>query len=82
MFIEHGLTGNHESGSAEAALRGIVIDEGLLERMQLVTFHQRLDGRDLLSLRLDGKHGAGVDSLVVEHDGAGAALGRVRRFSP
>src|SRR2546423_6193151 len=34
MFVEEGLAGDDESGSAEAALRSIVLDECLLHRMQ------------------------------------------------
>src|SRR6185369_16988541 len=39
--------------------------------------HQRLDRGDRLTLRLDGQHGAGIHSLVVEQHGASAALAAI-----
>ena len=74
VLVEHRLAGHDEAGSAEAALRCVVVDKGLLDGMQLAVFHQGFDGRDLFSLALDGEHRASVDGLVVEQDRAGAAL--------
>src|SRR5262249_53088110 len=37
------------------------------------TLNESLGRGDLLALRLDGEHGAGVDRLVIEEHGAGAA---------
>ena len=42
-------------------------------RVELAAVDQRLGRLDLLALGLQGQHGAGVDRLAVEQDGAGAA---------
>src|ERR671914_212570 len=64
---------HQKSRRAKSALQAVVIDESLLQRMQLVAGCQTLDGANLLSLRLDGKHQAGTDGLAVNDHSAGAA---------
>ena len=48
-------------------------DERGRHGVELAAVDQRLGGLDLLALGFEGEHGAGVDRLAVEHDGAGAA---------
>src|SRR5215218_4008485 len=69
VLVEQGLGGHDEAGRAEAALLGVVLDEGRLERMELGGPAEPLDGLDGPALGLDGEHGAGVDGLAVEEDG-------------
>src|SRR6266705_1541167 len=58
-----------------ATLEGVMVDERLLERMQVVaTLRQPLDGDDLSILLRDGEGQAARDAPAVEQDGAGAAL--------
>ena len=83
MLVEKCLAGDDESGSAEAALRSIVLNECLLYRMQLAGFHQRFDGGAGLVLALDGEHRAGIDRLVIHQHGTSAAFGAVTNaFGP
>ena len=77
MLIQKSFAGDNEPWRAEAALRGIVIDKGLLDGVQLVPLHQRLDRSDLLALGFDGQHGTGIDSLVIHQHGTSAALGTI-----
>src|SRR5215212_10785040 len=44
--VEQGLGGHDEAGRAEAALLGVVLDEGRLERMELGGPAEPLDGLD------------------------------------
>ena len=62
------------AGGAVAALEAVVLEEGLLQRVQLVAVGQALDGGDLGAVGGDREHQAGVDAAAVEQDGAGAAL--------
>ena len=67
----HGL---HDlAGLAVPALGHVVVDPGLLDRVQLVTLGQTIDRRDVLAL--DGAHGrdAGPLGHTVDVAGAGAA---------
>src|ERR1700721_59740 len=50
VLIKKGLERDHEPGRAETALRGIVVDERLLDGMERVTAHHRLDRGDWLTL--------------------------------
>ena len=39
VFVEERLAGDNEARRAEAALLSVVVDEGLLNRMQVVALH-------------------------------------------
>jgi hypothetical protein len=58
-------------------LKAVLVPEGLLERMELPILGHALDRRELLTLGLDGEHGAALDRLAVDEDRAGAALARI-----
>ena len=64
---------HQEARRAEAALQAVVVDEGLLQRMQLLAVGEPFDGADLPAVGLDREHQAGADRLAVEDDRAGAA---------
>src|SRR5258708_11292092 len=58
-----------------AALEGVVFNERLLERVQVVAIgRQPFDGDDLSVLVRDGEGQAAIDAPTVEQDGARAAL--------
>ena len=62
-------------GGAVAALEGVVLDEGVLHRMQgAVRRRQALDRRDVRAVPHDGQLQACVDALAIDQHGAGAAL--------
>ena len=45
---------HHLAGCAEAALEGIVIDEGLLNRVESAVLGKTLDGRDIHAIGRGG----------------------------
>lgn len=78
VFIEQSLGGNHESGRAETALLGVILDERLLNGVKGVAgTGETLDGFNLAILCVYGEHGAGVDGLAVEKHGAGTTFGTI-----
>src|SRR5258706_4635802 len=62
---------------AEAALPPVVLDEGLLDRVELVALGQPLDGEDLLAVHPDRELAARIDIAPADDDRAGAALAAV-----
>src|SRR3984893_7512761 len=74
MLIEKCLERHYEAGGAEAALRSIVIDERLLDRMKGFALHQGFDGSDGLALSFNRQYRAGIDRTVVEQHSTGATL--------
>src|SRR6266545_4075337 len=77
VLVEQGLGGHDEARGTEAALLCVVLDEGGLERMELVDRAETLDGLDPGVLGLDRQDAAGVDRPAVQEDGAGAARAAV-----
>jgi hypothetical protein len=70
---------HHHTGRAEAALHGIVLDEGRLHGMQPLSLRQALDGRHTTSADVDGQEHAGAYGCAVEPDRAGRARPTVAR---
>ncbi len=69
--------GDH-AGRAEPALKPVVLAKGLLQRMEAaVGPGNSLDGHDFRVVRLGHEHGAGLDRLAVEINGAGPAVAGV-----
>ncbi len=62
------------AGRAVAALEGVVLDEGGLQRMQGTRRAQAFDRHDLVVLVHDGEGQARVDAPAVDQHGTGAAL--------
>src|SRR3954464_3330053 len=62
---------------AIAALECIMLDEGLLHRMEAAVLRQSLDRGDRLALRPHREREAGIDPPAVEQNGAGATLTKV-----
>ena len=73
VLVEGGPHGDDEAGRAEAALLGVVLDEGGRHGVELPPPPSDSAVLDVLAAGLEGEHGAGVDRAAVEHDGAGAA---------
>src|SRR5690606_14559323 len=71
--------GHEDPGRAEPALCGAVIAERGLERVRRPGPGpgETLDGRDAPALGLPDRGDAGEDGLVIEEDGAGAAVALV-----
>src|SRR5437762_698706 len=63
----------HDAGRTEAALHCATFDQLLLERVEGAIVAERTDGLDARTLRLDGKHAAGVDRDPVQENGTSAA---------
>src|SRR6266699_6561647 len=69
--------GHDEAGRAVAALQTVLVPESLLDRVQLPILGHALDRHQVPALGLDGEHGAALDGLAVDQDGARAALAGV-----
>ena len=65
------------AGSAVAALEGVALVEGLLNRVELAILGEPLDRRHLVAVRLDGEDVARLHARAVEVHGAGTAVARV-----
>src|SRR5436190_18033730 len=77
VLVQKRFSSDDEPGSAEAALRSVLIHECLLHGMELATLHQSFNRGDLFALRLDSQNGAAIHNLVVHHYGAGTAFGAI-----
>src|SRR6202162_1526101 len=73
VAVEERLARHHHSGGAEAALQGVGLDEGLLDRREAPIRRQPLDRGDLLSLDFVREEETGTDALAVDQHRAGAA---------
>jgi len=76
-LLEHRDGGDNLTGCAVAALKGVMLDERLLHRVQDAAYRQALGRDDFCSVMRHGQREAAVDALAVEQDGAGAALAMV-----
>src|SRR5688572_6305595 len=72
--VEQRLGAEDHAAEAEAALHGLLVDEGLLYRVRLLGRAEPLERGDVRAA--DGLHrrDAGPRRLAVDDDGAGAAL--------
>ena len=77
VVLEEVDRGHDHARRAEAALEAVLLPEGGLHRVELVTVREPLDGLDLGAVGLDGEHRARLDRPAVHVDGAGAALAGV-----
>ena len=74
-FLIQQFLGLHDHAvDAIAALRGLLVDEGLLQRMRLLDGAERLDGGDLGIAERADRGDAGARRLAVDQHRAGAAL--------
>jgi hypothetical protein len=71
---------HHLAGCAEAALKGIVIDEGLLNRMEFAVLGKTLDRRHLRAFGRRGKNHTTVHASSVQMHSAGAAFTEIAAF--
>ncbi len=72
-----GRRGHDHAGGAVAALEGLRVMEGFLDRMKPAIARQALDGRDLAALGAKRRHQTRMERLVVDMDRAGAAVAGV-----
>src|SRR5215831_20145163 len=68
-----GRRNDHAAG-AIAAMRGLLVDEGLLQWMQLVEGAEPLQRGDLVGTEVRDRHHAGAHDRAVDEHRAGAAL--------
>ena len=73
ISLKHACREHQKPGRAKAALQGVVFDEGLLQRVQLIAGGQSLDGSDPAPPRLNREHQAGANGGVIDKYGAGSA---------
>src|SRR5579862_534064 len=75
--VEKRFASQHKSRSAKTALRRIVLDEGLLNRMQLALLRQRFNGHNGLSQGVNREYRAGIDQFVVQQDSTRSAFAAI-----
>ena len=63
---------HHESGGAEPALHGVMLDEGRLHRMQVAVLRQAFDRRDVAPSDIAREHHARADRIPVDPNRTGA----------
>ena len=77
-LVERGRGRRHDhAGGAVAALEGLGVVERLLHGMKLAVLGETLDGRDLAPVGAERGHETGMERLVIDPYGAGAAVTRV-----
>jgi hypothetical protein len=64
--VKQGEQRHYESRRAEAALRAVKVDQGLLDRMQAAVTRKILDGDEIRAIGLASQHDAGVDRVIDE----------------
>src|ERR1700730_18355936 len=72
--------GHDHAGGAEAALKGLRIEKGLLHGVQLAVACQPLDGGDLAPRGAEGRRQARVEGFTIDMDGASATIALVASF--
>src|SRR5262249_52699624 len=73
-FCDQGDAGTDLSWRAIAALKGIVIDECLLQRVEMAVLCQALDRGDARAVLHHGQHQARYDAAAVDQDSTGTTL--------
>ena len=76
ILVEQGLRGHDHAADAVAALRGLLVNEGLLKLARILLRAEALERGDLLAFGKGERRDAGMDGIAVHDDGAGAALGQ------
>src|SRR2546427_7099253 len=71
------VRGQNHPRSTVAALQPVTFPESFLERMEILSLGQPLDGQKIGAIGLDGKNGTGLHRGIVQHDGTGAADARL-----
>src|SRR3984893_1036030 len=79
-FRIEGRGGHDHAGGAEAALKGLRIEKGLLHWVQLAVACKSLDGGDLAPRGAEGRRQARVEGLTIDMDGASATIALVAAF--
>jgi hypothetical protein len=80
LLLLEGRGGHDHAGGAEATLKGLRIEKGLLHRMQLAALREPLDRRDGAPGRPIGRHQTAVERRAVEPDRTGTAIALVAAF--
>src|SRR5688572_7259091 len=73
-FGDAGNAGHDLPRRAIAALESVALDEGGLQRMELLAFGEPFDRRDLAPVDERSEREARFDALAIHQDGASAAL--------
>src|SRR6266536_3738493 len=66
VAVEQGFRRDQDARRAEAALERRVLEEFSLQRMQLMSARNALDGLDRVAVRLDREHQARADQTPVD----------------
>src|SRR5947209_16580961 len=77
MLVQESLRSHDESGSAIAALLGVIVPEGFRDGMQFAWRRESFDRQDFLSLGIYREHGTAIHHLPIDDHGAGPARAAV-----
>lgn len=74
ILVQQGFCRQHPAVEAVAALKSLLVDEGLLDRMRVFRRAEPFEGDDFFSSRSRNWQEAGTHRAVIHEHGAGAAL--------
>jgi hypothetical protein len=74
IFFQQRMSAHQHTGSAKTAVRGVMIEEGFLQRIETPVFAQTFNGQYFLPVHLRSKNKAGIDRIAVQQNGAAAAF--------
>src|SRR4029077_15036494 len=77
ILHEQRLRSQNHSRRAIPALKAIVFDKRLLQRIELAILRQAFNRRDLSLCSKDRKDGAGMGHATIDQDSTGAAITRL-----
>lgn len=81
MFIEQSFNRHNHAGGAEAALKGLVFQKGLLHRIELAVLRETFDREDIFAFDVAGECEAGTHGFSIDEHGAGAADANTAAFN-
>src|SRR5687768_12157342 len=73
VLLQQAISAHDHPGGAEAALKGALIDEGLLQGMELSILLQPFNADEVLSFDAGQRGLAGANRDAIDGNGAGAA---------
>ena len=71
VVIQKVGTRHHHSRGAIPTLRRIVLDKGLLHRMQVAIFRNSFNGSNFFVTNVENRHHTGIDRFAVNVNGTG-----------
>ena len=74
ILVQQGFTGHDPAVQTISALRGLFINEGLLNAMRIFGSSQTIESDDFLAKRAGNRVETGADGAIIDEHSASAAL--------